>query len=369
MAAKRTRGRKTKRARAAGRAAFLKGALAGAGLIAGLVALTLAIVMHERQPPRPRLAMLPYEEPMPESAAVRPPAPTWAAPSKAQPGAAAPRGPEGMAAIQPQEGPAGRGAPEKVPAWQRFAMAAQAESGKPMIAIVIDDVGVDRARSARAVELPGPVTLSFLPYAHDLAQQAQAAHAAGHELLVHVPMEPESAAFDPGPEALLTRLPAAENLRRLRDDLSRFSGYVGINNHMGSLFTADRAAMDPVMEEVKRRGLLFVDSKTTPRSVSDELARELGVPYADRQVFLDNDPSVGEVHARLLETERIARENGYALAIGHPHDGTLEALAEWIPAARARGFALVPVSSIVRHRLTAGGLLASSPAPPVRARN
>jgi polysaccharide deacetylase 2 family uncharacterized protein YibQ len=352
-----------------GRAAFVKGALAGAALIAGLVALSLAVAVHKRERPKPQLAHLPYEEPIPDSAAVRPPAPAWAALPETRPRAAAPGAPDGMAAIAPQGGPTERPAPAEAPAWQRFAVSAPAESGKPLIAIVIDDVGVDRARSARAIELPGPLTLSFLPYAHDLGRQAEAARAAGHELLVHVPMEPESATINPGPEPLLTRLSAAENLRRLRDDLSRFTGYVGINNHMGSLFTADRAAMGPVMEELKGRGLLFVDSKTTPRSVTDELARELGVPYADRQVFLDNDQQASQVRARLMETERIARENGYAVAIGHPHDGTLEALLDWIPAARSRGFALVPVSAIVRHRMIARGLLAATPAPAAGARN
>jgi polysaccharide deacetylase 2 family uncharacterized protein YibQ len=134
---------------------------------------------------------------------------------------------------------------------------------------------------------------------------------------------------------------------------------VGINNHMGSKFTADRAAMTPIIEELKARGLLFLDSMTTPHSVGWELARADGVPYADRQVFLDNDQSASEVMARLAETERIAREHGYAIAIGHPHDGTLEALTKWIPEAKAEGFALVPISAIVRHRLIASGLLAA----------
>ena len=246
----------------------------------------------------------------------------------------------------PEQGPA-----SGEPAWLRFASAAPETDGRPEIAIVIDDVGVDRRRSAGAIELPRAVTLAFLPYAADVADQVRAAREGGHELLVHLPMEAQDNSHDPGPNALTTEIPDGELVARLRWNLDRFGGYVGVNNHMGSRFTRDRHAMEIVMGELKSRGLLFLDSKTVADSLGPELARENGVPFTTRQVFLDNDQNAVEVEARLAEAERVARANGFAIAIGHPHDGTLAALREWLPRVQSEGFVLVPVSAIVRRNL------------------
>jgi polysaccharide deacetylase 2 family uncharacterized protein YibQ len=257
------------------------------------------------------------------------------------------------AAVAPAAGPgpSAKAAPEAsgAPAWQKFAAAMPDTHGRPMISVVIDDVGVDKRRSAEAIALPQPVTLAFLPYANDIGSQVQAARREGHELLVHLPMEAEDAGRDPGPNALMTEIGDSELLRRLHWNLDRFDGYVGVNNHMGSRFTRDRHAMEMVMSELRDRGLLYLDSKTVAETLGPELAREEGVPFASRQVFLDNDQSAEGVEARLEQTERIAREHGYAIAIGHPHDGTLAALREWLPRVQRDGYVLVPVSAIVRH--------------------
>lgn len=257
--------------------------------------------------------------------------------------------PRSSAQIQSDPLPPVRAPASTAPPWQRFAALTPEPQGHPMIAVVIDDVGVDKHRSARAIALPQPVTLAFLPYATELESQVQEARLLGHELLVHLPMEAQDHNRDPGPHALTTELGDAELLRRLRWDLDRFDGYVGVNNHMGSQFTRDRHAMQLVLGELKSRGLLFLDSRTVSDSVGPEIAREIQLPFAARQVFLDDDQSAKEVEARLAETERVARSNGYAIAIGHPHDGTLEALREWLPRVAADGFTLVPVSAIVRH--------------------
>jgi polysaccharide deacetylase 2 family uncharacterized protein YibQ len=220
---------------------------------------------------------------------------------------------------------------------------------KPRVAIVIDDLGPDRARTARVIALAPAVTLSFLAYSDDLPRVTTAARRAGHEMIVHVPMEPLSVKMDMGPNGLATNQTKEEVLRRLNWDLDRFEGYVGINNHMGSRFTVDREAMRPVLEELQARGLLFLDSRTAGATVGPGLARTLGVPYATRDVFLDNDPSLAAVQARLAELEATARRQGHGVAIGHPHDGTLAALSEWLPTAASRGLVLVPVSTIVRQ--------------------
>ncbi|MBL6929531.1 MAG: divergent polysaccharide deacetylase family protein [Rhodospirillales bacterium] len=238
--------------------------------------------------------------------------------------------------------------PAPRPAWEQFALAAPETAGRPMIAIVIDDMGMDRKRTAKAIGLPGPLTLSFLAYADELAQQTRNIRAAGHELMLHVSMEPASKSVDPGPNVLLATDAPEEIRRRLIWGLDRLSGVVGINNHMGSRFTEDRAGMSVVMNELKERGLLFLDSRTTPRSVGAVTGRAAGVPVVERNVFLDNVNEVKAVNLRLAEAERVARRAGAAIAIGHPRDATLAALAEWIESLGTKGLVLVPLSAIVR---------------------
>ncbi|NYZ17452.1 divergent polysaccharide deacetylase family protein, partial [Azospirillum sp. RWY-5-1] len=244
--------------------------------------------------------------------------------------------------------------PPGAPPWLKNAVPAKMPpAGHPAVVIVIDDLGVDRKRSNRVVQLPGPLTLAWLPYARELPEQARAARARGHELLIHVPMEP-SVKADPGPNALLVTLDRPEIAKRLEQAFASFDGYVGINNHMGSRFTADRARMAPVIAELHRRGLLWLDSRTTPNSAGLTLAQEQGVPHLGRDVFLDNEQSVPAIRAELARLESVARKQGWGVAIGHPHDTTIEALASWLPDAQKRGFTLVPVSAVVRARQAGG---------------
>lgn len=234
-----------------------------------------------------------------------------------------------------------------LPPWRRYAAAFPEVGSRPMVAIVIDDLGMDRKRTARVMGMRGPLTLSFLAYAEDLNAQTVVARANGHELMMHVGMEPIGESVDPGPNVLLTGLDSEEIRHLLESNLERFEGYVGINNHMGSKFTADVSGMAVVMEILKRRGLLFLDSRTTGRSVGGRLAREMGVPVAERNIFLDNVNESAAISARLRELEQLARRRGYAVAIGHPRDATLDALEEWLQNLEDRGLALVPLSAVV----------------------
>jgi uncharacterized protein len=222
------------------------------------------------------------------------------------------------------------------------------------IAIIIDDMGIDQKRSKLAIGLPAPLTFSFIPYGYHLHALTAAAHAAGNEILVHVPMEPLDPEVDPGPNALRTTLSIAENRRRLDWDFSRFDGYVGLNNHMGSKFTAWKPGMEMVMKEVQARGLLFVDSFTSNQSVGFHLARADRLPSAARDIFIDHIISRPAIEHSLQELERIARRRGFAVGIAHPHDLSREILATWIPEAKARGISFVPISYIVRREMKSG---------------
>jgi polysaccharide deacetylase 2 family uncharacterized protein YibQ len=233
--------------------------------------------------------------------------------------------------------------------WRKNAVPFTDLNSRPLVAIVIDDVGLDRPRSKRAWELPGPLTMSFLPYAKDLRDQARAARARGHELFLHLPMEPTGRA-DPGPNALLVSLSDAEIKQRTAAALDSFDGYVGVNNHMGSRFTTFRPGMETVLRQFKGRGLMFLDSRTTAQSVGDQLAQEMGVPSIVRHVFLDDDESLESVRRKLAEAEAVARRQGFVVAIGHPHEATLQALGEWLPGLQAKGMTLAPATAVLRKR-------------------
>lgn len=236
------------------------------------------------------------------------------------------------------------------PDWQRFAAVHSPILGRRMIAVIIDDMGLDFARTARAIELVGPLTMSFLTYARNLKAQVAAARSAGHELMIHLPMEPEDTDAYAGPKVIKRDLSEEELKRRLKWAFGRFEGYVGINNHMGSRYTADRPGMMLVLAEIKRRGLLFIDSRTSGNSVAPSVARQLAVPFAQRHVFLDDDPTSGSIIRQLKALEGVARKQGFGIAIGHPRDTTISELEKWLPTLSSRGFVLVPVSAIVRHR-------------------
>jgi polysaccharide deacetylase 2 family uncharacterized protein YibQ len=238
------------------------------------------------------------------------------------------------------------GAARDLPPWRRYAALSPVSDGRPKIAIVLDDVGLSQYRSDRVVALPRPVTVAVLPYGHNLNGLVARARAAGHEILLHLPMEPNGKDVNPGPDALLTGLSAAELDRRIVRNLDRLDGYVGINNHMGSRFTASEDLMDRVMLVLKRRGLMFLDSMTTERSVGLQAAARHGVPSAVRDVFIDAELDADFVRKQLHLVENLARQRGMVVAIGHPHPVTMRELERWLPTLSDRGFVQVPVSAI-----------------------
>jgi hypothetical protein len=310
------------------------------GAVVVLVAGGLAAVLLQPGADRPPAAP-------PSVRVALPPQPTPPPPLPAAP--VPPAIPSALSSVAPSAPPA---APQPIerPAWQKFAIPAPAFNGRPLIAVVIDDLGLDRRRSARAVALPGPLTLAWLPYANDVSRQAAAGRAAGHETLLHAPMQPQGSE-NPGPHALTLDLAPHEVRRRVAGYLALLPDAVGLNNHMGSQFTRDRRAMAPVIAEIKERGLLFLDSRTSGSSVAADAARENGVPYAVRDVFLDNELGADYVAARLAELEAAARRQRVAVGIGHPHDVTLDALERWLKDLPARGFVLAPISAIARFRI------------------
>jgi polysaccharide deacetylase 2 family uncharacterized protein YibQ len=219
----------------------------------------------------------------------------------------------------------------------------------PRIAIVIDDLGIDQKRTRNAIALKGPLTMAFLPYGYNLRALTEDALSSGHELIVHLPMQPMAAGVNPGPNALLHNLVEDEIRSRLAWNLSQFDGFVGINNHMGSNFTTWDEGMSVVLKEIKARDLFYLDSLTSPNSVAKSVGRREGLSVMVRDVFLDNEPDETSIKAQLLELEKISSRRGYAIGIGHPYDATMAALSEWLNTLSEKGFVLVPLSKIQRR--------------------
>lgn len=237
------------------------------------------------------------------------------------------------------------------PRWQRLAMPAPKQDGRPAITIVIDDMGIVHSGTSRIVALPGPLTLAWFPFARTLPQQVAEATARGHETILHMPMQATGATNAwTGPDPLRIDIPAEENLRRLQAALDAVPDTVGLNNHMGSVATLDANLMAMVAAEAKKREMLVLDSVTIPHSMVYRQAIFAGVPAAARDFFIDHVASAAVIQGQIAAIEAAARKYGHVIAIGHPRPLTIEALETWVPGLIARGFALWPLSTTVAWR-------------------
>lgn len=229
---------------------------------------------------------------------------------------------------------------------QRLAAPARADDA-PRIIVIFDDMGLDRAAFEAVMALPGPLTLSFLPYGNDLQPMVDEARRRGDAVMLHLPMEPEGEA-DPGPHSLRANMAPDVFLAALDWNLGRIDGYIGVNNHMGSKLTRNEAAMETVLSVLDARGLFFLDSLTTHESVGRAVGERLGAAVYARDIFLDPGAGRETVRRQLEQVERIARETGYAVAICHPRPDTLAVIGPWLTSAPQRGFALDTVAALGR---------------------
>ena len=222
--------------------------------------------------------------------------------------------------------------------------------GKVMVAVVIDDMGVSVPHTRDILSLPRPITASFLTYGAANRKQVQEAKAKNFEVMLHVPMMPHAKA-DLAPVTLSPNMSESEIKGDFIAMLDRYKGLgmKGINNHMGSLFTEDAKSLGYVMQILKDRGLFFLDSKTTSKSVGAKVAAEYGVPYIARDVFLDNENDYDYIMKQLHLTEKIAHMRGYAVAIGHPRSKTYLALRDWMNGLSDRKIRLVRLGDLVRE--------------------
>ena len=221
-----------------------------------------------------------------------------------------------------------------------------------MIAIVITGLGVSASSTGDAIsKLPAAITLGFVPYGNELTRWVARARSTGHEVLLQIPMEPfDYPDNDPGPQTLTASAPKDQNIDRLHFFLSRSQGYVGVANLMGARFTANEDALSAILAETGKRGLLFVDDGSSPRSLTQRAATKTKAPFLKSDIVIDAKAEWAEIDAALVKLEAIAAEKGVAVATASALPVTIERIARWAKTLEARGIRLVPVSTAFQRK-------------------
>jgi polysaccharide deacetylase 2 family uncharacterized protein YibQ len=224
----------------------------------------------------------------------------------------------------------------------------EGKAGAPRIAIVVGGLGISSTATNEALtKLPASVTLAFAPYGSGLDELSARARAGDHEVLLQAPMEPfDYPDNDPGPQTLVTSLTSTQNIDRLHWLMSRMQGYVGIASLMGARFTASDQALSPILREIAKRGLIYLDDSTSPRSVASQIAGSQNLPFAKADVVLDTVPAPAEIGQALARLELAAKERGSAVGFATASPATISRIAEWAKTVQSRGFVLVPISMV-----------------------
>ena len=219
----------------------------------------------------------------------------------------------------------------------------------PRVAIIIDDMGSSKRRARELINLEAPITLSFFPLSRNSRKLAQEASEKGKEVILHMPMEPHGfPEINPGKGALLMSMAEGELHRQIHENLEAIPFIKGVNNHMGSRFMEDDQRVSILIKELKERNLFFLDSRTTPKTVGYRIAKKMGIKTGQRDVFLDNNSyDEAEIKKNILALAKIAKTEGKAIGIGHPHPATIKSLREMIPKLKKRGVEIVPLSQIM----------------------
>jgi len=257
-----------------------------------------------------------------------------------------------------QEGPhgplprIGSGGKKPSTVYARTTSASIQMSDAPKIAIVLGGMGLNQELTAKAIKaLPGDVSFAFAPYGENLQSQVNKARAAGHEIMLQLPMEPFGyPATNPGPKTLVTAAGEDANKDALLWHLSRFAGYIGTSAYMGGNFLANPTALRPVLAELKKRGLYFLEDAPSERSAAASVGRMVGLPVLATQIIIDANSEPRAIAAALARLEDEARQSGIAIGTGTGLEVTIEEVQEWTKTLNDRGFLLIPLSAAFRGR-------------------
>lgn len=223
------------------------------------------------------------------------------------------------------------------------------------IAIVVGGLGLSQTGTQRAIQqLPASVTLAFASSGNSLQRWMQEARRTGHEILLQVPFEPyDNAADGSGADMLKVGLPQKENLSRLHNAMSRITNYTGIMNYQGGRYLSDAGALEPVLRDIGKRGLLFLDDGSAAQSRTETVAKALNLPHAFGDVTLDGQLQKDAILKKLDELERIASRKGTAVGVASAFDESVEAIRQWSEEAAQRGIEIVGVSTLARESIPA----------------
>lgn len=223
----------------------------------------------------------------------------------------------------------------------------------PVVAIIIDDIGYDRKMADRFLSLDVPITFSLLPYGPFNRKIIDRARTKGMEIMLHLPMEPnEYPSVKPGPGALLSAMSPDALIDQLNTDLDQLTGLKGVNNHMGSRISTSPEQMRQIFSILKKRGLYYIDSRTTAETTAMASAQLLQLPFAERDIFIDHFDDPAFIRGQFEALIRRARKQGFAVGIGHPHETTYEVMAEVLPELKSQ-VTLVPASMVVQRSMMA----------------
>lgn len=222
-------------------------------------------------------------------------------------------------------------------------------SDLPRVAIIIDDIGYDLKIARKFIELDGPLTFAVLPGAPYNSSIIDAAHTKGFEIMLHLPMEPEEyPKVNPGPQALITTMDPDRLIAQLHKNLSGIPYLKGVNNHMGSKMTASSSRMRQIFTILKKKGLYFIDSRTSADTICRSSAQLLKIPFAERDIFIDHLTEPEFIRDQIDKLIQYAQKNGQAVGIAHPHMITFDVLRSLLPRLR-KEIQLVPASQVVRQ--------------------
>ncbi len=221
--------------------------------------------------------------------------------------------------------------------------------GTTRIAIVVGGLGLSQTGTLSAIEnLPSEITLGFAAYGNSLRRWMEVARKDGHELVLQLPMEPTNyPAVNPGKQTLLTSASADQNINNLHWFLGRLTNYAAVMNYLGSAMALNTDALAPVLQEIHDRGLAYLDDGSVPHGKSREIANKLQMPFAQSHMIIDEDRSAKMIDRRLRALEKLARQNGYAIAVASAFPVSVERIARWTEAARKRGLEIVPLSALI----------------------
>ena len=219
---------------------------------------------------------------------------------------------------------------------------------RPKIAIVIDDLGGEKNISKELLQWDLPITFSILPFAPHSKTLAQEAHRKGKEVILHLPMEPHGyPQVKPGEGVLLEEMDEGRLLRQLSKDIEAVPYIQGVSNHMGSKLMEDPEKMKIVFSDLKKRGLFFLDSRTTPETVGIQVAQSVGLNAKERSLFIDHSSDEKAIKQKLEQLIQLSLSTGKAIGIGHPHPSTIKLLKEMVPKMKEKGIDIVPLSAVM----------------------